>query len=401
MTTRDFIFSNSRFHRLTRHASFWFIWWMYFLATYYYPSFQFRGWNLGGTNWLIDHFGFLFFLKKTLLINTLTAVVLPQALFTYCIISFALPRYFIKKNKIAVTTILFIGIMTIIYVAAIGLMHIPFYYHSIKTGLAASPLPTINEIVPFVNKTYLFNIPVVAGFAVMIKLIKRWLLKQEETEQLVREKTKAELQLLKAQIHPHFLFNTLNNIYFFTLNSSPQAPEMIKKLTSLLKYIIYECNQPLVPIEQELKMLQDYLDLEKIRYGERLEINFEINGNFHNLMVAPLLLIPFVENSFKHGASKMINSPWIKLSINREYNELNFFIANSKPTVPELLSTKGGIGIKNAMKRLQLLYPGMHEMNIITEKQSFTIFLKIKFKEASAFEQATIKTINEPGYAIA
>lgn len=399
MTIRDFIFSNSLIHRLVRHASFWFIWWMYFLATYYYPTFQFKGWDLGGANWIIKHFGYFYFIKKTLIINTLVPVVLPQALFTYCIISFALPRYFGKKNQIAITTLLFLGLMILIYMIAISLMYVPFY-HNYKLGIRTN-IPSISETIPFINKTYLFNLPIVAGFAVMIKQIKQWLLKQEETEQMIREKTKAELQLLKAQVHPHFLFNTLNNIYFYTLNSSPQAPEMIKKLTSLLQYIIYECNQPLVSLKKELKMLQDYFDLEKIRYGEKLEITFEIDGNFQEIKVAPLLLIPFVENSFKHGASKMINKSWIKLRINLEYNELHFFITNCKPAAPELFSTKGGIGIKNVMKRLQLLYPRTHELNIISEEESFTVFLKIKLNESSESEKVNSKTINKAGYAFA
>ena len=115
----------------------------------------------------------------------------------------------------------------------------------------------------------LSSLPVIAGFAVMIKLIKRWWLKQKETEQLFHEKTKAELQLLKAQVHPHFLFNTLNNIYYFTLSGSPKAPEMINKLSGLLHYILNECNQPLVPLQKEINMVRDYMALEKIRYGEQ------------------------------------------------------------------------------------------------------------------------------------
>ena len=122
----------------------------------------------------------------------------------------------------------------------------------------------------------LSSLPVIAGFAVMIKLIKRWWLKQKETEQLFQEKTKAELQLLKAQVHPHFLFNTLNNIYYFTLSGSPKAPEMINKLSGLLHYILNECNQPLVPLQKEINMVRDYMALEKIRYGEQMNMTIEI-----------------------------------------------------------------------------------------------------------------------------
>lgn len=399
MTTQEFIFSNEPRYRITRHATFWFTWWIYFLATYYYPTFQFTAWNLNEHNQLIERFGFLFFLFRTLVISTLLAILLPQALFTYCIISFALPRYFSKKRDFLKTTLSFLGLMLLIYLFAIGVMYVPFY-HSYKIGMN-NKIPAIADTIPFINRTYLFNLPVVAGIATMIKLIKRWLLKQQETEQMTREKTKAELQLLKAQVHPHFLFNTLNNIYFFTLNTSPKAPEMIRKLTSLLQYILNECNQPLVPVEKEIKLLQDYIDLEIIRYGEQLQITTEMNGDYQNKMIAPLLLIPFVENSFKHGASKMIVNPTIKLRISCEKNELLFFITNSQPVVSVPISSNGGIGIKNVKKRLQLLYPGTHELNIVAEKESFTIFLKIKIIESKS--HVSTASINNPDsvYAMA
>ena len=399
MTTQEFIFSNEPRYRITRHATFWFTWWIYFLVTYYYPTFQFTAWNLHENNQLIERFGFLFFLYRTLVISTLLAVLLPQALFTYCIISYALPRYISKENDFLKTTLSFVGLMLLIYAFAIGVMYIPFY-HSYKIGMGKK-IPAIADTIPFINRTYLFNLPVVAGMAAMIKLIKRWLLKQQETEQMTREKTKAELQLLKAQVHPHFLFNTLNNIYFFTLNTSPQAPEMIRKLTSLLQYILDECNQPLVPVEKEIKMLQDYIDLEKIRYGEQLRISTEMNGSYQNKMIAPLLLIPFVENSFKHGASKMIINPSIKLRISCENNELIFFIANSQPVISIPITANSGIGIKNVKKRLQLLYPGSHELNIVAEKESFTIYLKLKIIESTQPVSTTSKNYTGNVYAMA
>jgi LytS/YehU family sensor histidine kinase len=110
----------------------------------------------------------------------------------------------------------------------------------------------------------------------MINLVKRWWRKQKETELLAKEKTKAELQLLKAQVHPAFLFNTLNNIYFFTLTNSTQAPVMIKKLSGMLHYILHECDEPLVPLEKEIKMIRDYMALEKIRYAEQMQMTIEI-----------------------------------------------------------------------------------------------------------------------------
>lgn len=376
MTSRQFIFSNRLRHRIIRHFAFWVCWWLYFLVTYLLPAFQFNGYAPTAPNPFIEKFGTFLFIKEVLIYKSLLAVILPEVAYTYAIISFALPRYFFKRKRFVATTFAFIGMIAFIYVVSIGLMYIPFYRNYIF-GIS-SKLAGIIETMHFVNKAYLFHLPVVASFAIMIKLMKRWWQKQKETEQLAKENANAELQLLKAQLHPHFLFNTLNNIYFFTLSLSPLAPDMIKKLTGMLHYILNECNQSCVPLEKEVKMIYDYIALEKIRYGDQMKMIIEKNGSFHNKIIVPLLLIPFVENSFKHGASKMISHPCIKLCINIEDNELNFLLINSKPATVELINQNNGIGLKNVKKRLQLLYPGAHELNIIPETESFTVFLKIQ-----------------------
>jgi LytS/YehU family sensor histidine kinase len=231
----------------------------------------------------------------------------------------------------------------------------------------------------------------------MIKLMKRWWVKQEETAQLAIEKTRAELQLLKAQVHPHFLFNTLNNIYYFTLSGSPKAPEMINKLSGLLHYILNECSEPLVPVQKELAMIRDYMALEKIRYGEEMDMSIEMQDEGSEKLIAPLLLIPFVENSFKHGTSNMIVHPWVKLRITIEKGTLHLFISNSQPLKTERQLKKGNIGLKNVKQRLQLHYPGRHELNIVLEAESFTVNLKIGLLEQTELNES--KTTNT--YAVA
>ena len=399
VTRYDFIFSNRPRPRIARHVAFWVCWWLYFIVTFLLPTFQFPGYAPKTHNPLIEKFGVFYFIKETLIYKSLLPVILPQVAYTYAIISFALPRYFLKRKSFVVTTLAFTGMIVFIYVISIGLMYIPTY-RTYLIGLRTK-LPGIVDMMHFVNKSYLFHLPVVASFAIMIKLIKRWWQKQKETEQLAKENASAELQLLKAQIHPHFLFNTLNNIYFFTLSVSQQAPDMIKKLTGLLHYILNECNQSSVPLSKELKMIQDYIALEKIRYGEQMKMTIEINGSFHNKMIAPLLLIPFVENSFKHGASKMIRLPWIKLCINIEDNKLNFLLINSKPATSELTTQNGGIGLKNVKKRLQLLYPGAYKLDIIPEPESFTVFLKIKLEEITITPFSTEEIKQPADYAMA
>jgi LytS/YehU family sensor histidine kinase len=174
--------------------------------------------------------------------------------------------------------------------------------------------------------------------------------KIEEKQMLTIENKAAELQLLKAQVNPHFLFNTLNNIYSFTLNKSEQAGVLVKKLTSVFRYMTDDCDQALVPLDKELKMLQDYIGLEKVRYGNRISIEIEISGYATDKMITPLLMIPLIENSFKHGTSQMLNKPWIMLDIAINKNVLTFSLKNSRPLQTNLGNGKNGLGLKNVKK---------------------------------------------------
>jgi len=249
---------------------------------------------------------------------------------------------------------------------------------SISTRLGYFPrMPDMNFIIPTWGRQVLFNYPTVVGFVLAIKLLKNWWLKQKEAAQAAREKINAELQLLKSQVHPHFLFNTLNNIYSFIINDSPDAPVAIRKLSSLLRYIVYECNQPLVKLEKELKMIRGYIDLEKIRYGESFNMRLQIRGNPNDKMICPLLLIPFLENSFKHGASEMLTHPWVNLDILIDEQVLHFNLSNSKPTWAGEKTITKGLGLRNVKKRLAILYPGVHELNIIDDVMSFSVSLKL------------------------
>jgi LytS/YehU family sensor histidine kinase len=293
----------------------------------------------------------------------------------YGILYFFIPRYFSKDKKNYVTTIMLALFISLI--ACINYLNFLMIF-SISTRMGFfDKMPGMDFIIPIWIRQVLFNYPAVVGFAVAIKLLKRWWMKQKETEQLTREKISAELQLLKAQVHPHFLFNTLNNIYSFILKGSSRAPEMVKKLSSLLNYILNECNHPLVPLKKELTLIQDYIELEQIRYGDKLNLGLHIQGNPEGKMISPLLLIPFVENSFKHGTSRMLTHPWVKLDIHIERDSLNFKISNNKPERDNETIAKKGIGLNNVKKRLQLLYPGAYSLNITENEMSFDVSMKI------------------------
>jgi LytS/YehU family sensor histidine kinase len=190
--------------------------------------------------------------------------------------------------------------------------------------------------------------------------------------------TELELNLLKSQINPHFLFNTLNNIYSLSLQKSDRSPEMILKLSDLMRYMLYECNVPFIDLQREIQFLQDYIDLEKIRHGEKVEILFSVQGAPDGLKIPPLLLIPFVENAFKHGVNAQFGNAWVHISLLLENNHIVFEIKNNKPqTAAQRNLNSSGIGIENAKKRLQLIYPNKHVLEINDLSASFHIKLSI------------------------
>ena len=378
MTKHDFIFSDQRRHRLTRHIAFWLLWCVAFNLLFHYPIHVFKGWDTSGPGTKnYQQLGPVLFFIKSLLVNSFLAVIVPQIALTYVLIYWLLPEYYYKRKNYFVTGAITVCVLLAFYFVAAIFKYSPVVYNYIA-GTGGGGAMGFLAMLQVVIIDQLSTVPIILGFALTIKLVKRWWLKQKETEQLSKEKTKAELQLLKAQVHPHFLFNTLNNIYFFTLTNSAQAPVMIKKLSGLLNYILHECDQPLVLLEKEIKMIQDYMALEKIRYAEQMQMTIDIDGKADEKMIAPLLLIPFVENSFKHGASKMITQPWVKLTIQIENNWLHFKVTNSKPATNESSLSKGNIGLKNVTKRLELLYPDTHELSIVSEPGSYAVHLVLQ-----------------------
>lgn len=228
-----------------------------------------------------------------------------------------------------------------------------------------------------------------AASPMIIRFYKLWTLKQRDWMQAQQEKITAELQLLKSQVHPHFLFNTLNNIYSFSLEKSPKTPGLILKLSSLLNYMLYYCKTDEVRLEKEIEIMKNYIDLEKERYANKIEISWNVEGNIKDKSIAPLLMLPFLENAFKHGLSEQIEKPWLGVEISVRQNNLHCKITNSKNEhVPY---SHHGIGINNVQKRLEFLYPGKHELGIAGEKDFFIVSLTIKLSvDAHAYIAAPV-----------
>jgi len=397
MNFYDFIFSDQRSYRLRRHILFWIAWCIYFAITFLVPTYWVPAWNFNGPMPQIEKYGVTTSILR-ILMNCILMTVVHMAL-VYGIIYYFLPKYLSKnKNKIGITGLLF---LFVVFIACFNYLNFLLTF-SISTRMGIfTKMPDTAFIVPLWIRQIIFNYPTVVGFALAIKLMKRWYTKQRETQLIIREKINAELQLLKAQVHPHFLFNTLNNIYSFILNGYDKAPGMIKKLSSLLYYILHECNQQVVPLEKEISMIQDYIGLEQIRYGDRLNLSMHIQGSPKNKMICPLLLIPFVENSFKHGTSRMLVHPWVKLDIYIEKDFLEFRISNNKPEQQSNGSGKKGIGLNNVKKRLELLYPATHTLNIIENEMSFDVFLRVVLSEPDVKSPADGILFKKDAYELA
>jgi two-component system, LytTR family, sensor kinase len=199
---------------------------------------------------------------------------------------------------------------------------------------------------------------------------------KQATQQLRIEKQQAELNYLKSQTNPHFLFNTLNNIYSLARDKSDLAPESILRLSKILRYMLYETGGAYIAIEQELKIMTDYIALEKLRYDDSLRINFNHDVEDMKQSLPPLLLIPLVENAFKHGASETRNHPFVDIHLSVSKRQLTFVVKNSAEKFSEERSLKESIGLSNLRRQLELLYT---DFNLSTQQDSsvFTATLKI------------------------
>lgn len=226
----------------------------------------------------------------------------------------------------------------------------------------------------------LFRDYAVIALGVCLKIIRDWDRKDRLATRLTEEKRDAELQFLRAQIHPHFLFNTLNNLYGLALKKSPHTPDSILKLSNLLDFILYECNAEKIPLRKEIELIRHYIELERLRFGERLDLRFEAKIPQDGLLIAPLLLLPFVENAFKHGAANTASDRvFVKIDLAVEGKTLFFQVENSKSNrhIKNPENGHKGIGLRNVEKHLALLYPGRYELEKVEGEEVFLITLNL------------------------
>lgn len=224
--------------------------------------------------------------------------------------------------------------------------------------------------------------------AIAIKQIKRAFEMQQINAELEKNRLEtnlklreAELKLLRAQIHPHFLFNTLNNLYGLTLEKSDLAPQLVLRLSDLMDYMLYKCQGNRVLLKKELEHLGNYIEIERIRYAQKLNLNFTVSGELKNQQIAPMILLPFIENAFKHGVSNQIENPYVQISFKIDGNLLKLKVINSKNKIAVLSEDYSkGIGLKNVKKRLELLYPEKYKLKIDSTETEFSINLELELE---------------------
>lgn len=297
-----------------------------------------------------------------------------QILLAYLILYVLIPYFLNKGSRIIFIVFGLVGV----YVAYVLNTAFLFYYL----------IPQYSEVYPFPPPTsflqkstniffYLQTIPMFTLPAIILVTL-RYYKDQKEVISLREQKKSTELNALKSQLNPHFLFNTMNNLYALALKKSDQTPVVIAKLSEMLDYILYRCNDQYVPLVDEVTLLDNYIALEKLRYGKRVEVGFDHNIEAQSV-IAPLLLLTFLENAFKHGVSQEIKTAQIKMSIYGNSKEIDFDIENTVASHNTSLrsSERDSIGLQNVRQQLDLLYPGKHTLAIDQNDKRYIVSLKL------------------------
>lgn len=283
---------------------------------------------------------------------------------------FAIANRFIAKKWNSLQTITLAGLLIVLGTFAFTFLNdlfvVPHIYH-----FPARPISEIGFSSLIYNSFLLFFL---CGIALAVKLVRLNITMRTREEETARKKLATELQFLKSQINPHFLFNTLNNIYGLARKKSDDTAEVVLRLSKLLRFMLYETAHKTIDISDELKVVKDYIELEKLRYGSRLDVVYTENIDVQNQQITPLILIPFIENAFKHGLSETRFDSYIHINTQLTKGMLNFMIENSKSETEQHSTEK--IGLKNVKRQLELLYPE-HSLDIQVTPTTFKVSLNI------------------------
>ncbi|RNC83651.1 MAG: hypothetical protein ED557_07645 [Balneola sp.] len=285
--------------------------------------------------------------------------------------------YFRGKNLLYLFSVVIV-LCTFVFIGAVALegliqpQPVPLFMMNNPNDFSSVEPPIFLRLIPI-------SVPAIMLLMVsfILKKTEHSQLVEQELEQLKTQNFETELKFLRSQINPHFLFNSLNNIYSLSVTKSEKTPDMLVKLSSMLRYLIYECNVDKVSLEKEIEYISNYIELQKLKDDQISNIHFNHQGN--NAEISPMLLMPFVENAFKHSKIEDTDKSWIDISLEvKESGKLCFKVENSIPPIPTTKDETGGVGIANVKKRLQLLYPERHSINFFEDIYQYKIELSIE-----------------------
>ncbi|MCE6991874.1 sensor histidine kinase [Dyadobacter sp. CY323] len=287
----------------------------------------------------------------------------------YLNMHYFLPRYLLKKQYSNYFSLVLISILVYLIIQSL----FDYYLY----GYVIGPMRNTDWI-----ETLSYNFFSTMWYLALmlaLKLSIDWYEQQRIFQKILVEKLNAEVNFLRSQVNPHFLFNILNNLYALTLKKSDLAPDVVLKLSEMMEYMLYDSDDPKVALGKEISYLHNYIALEKIRYDHDADISLQVNGDPDGKEIAPLLILPLVENAFKHGLSKKAENGWLHGKINVSPSSLEVTVENNK-SAGLTVEGKGGIGLENLRKRLELLYPARHLLQIDDSNESFKVFMEIQLQ---------------------
>ncbi|WP_299314768.1 histidine kinase [uncultured Aquimarina sp.] len=303
-----------------------------------------------------------------------------QMIAAYILNYYQIPKLLLKKN-----CLLFIAsmILCVYMFSALGRLSVVYIAEPlIRENFTQESIVEIMSDTANLFSIYFPTVYIHAFIMLIVKLIKNRFEEKHQIEILEKEKATSELKFLKTQIQPHFLFNTLNNLYALTLIKSDLAPEIVLKLSGLLDFILYQSNESTISIHKEIELLQGFIDLESLRYGDKLDLVFENNIDNANTQIAPLMLLPIIENAFKHGSSGNPDNARIRIKLSVVNLELDFEVHNTKPKIHllDVDHNKSGIGTINLKRQLELTYPNKNRLKVDNSLDSYSVKLYLDLK---------------------
>ena len=286
-------------------------------------------------------------------------------------------HYFLPRYLLAGRYVRYFGFVLL---SILGYLLVQAFYDFILYGFVIAPTRN-RDWVETLSYNF-FSTLWYLGLMVPLKLSIDWYEQQRLLQRIAVEKLQAEVNFLRSQVNPHFLFNILNNLYALTLKKSDLAPDMVLKLSDMMEYMLYDSDDARVPLEKEISYLQNYIALERIRCSGHSDIVLHINGSPNGQQIAPLLLLPLVENAFKHGVGRQAEKAWLHSTLTLNPTTVEMTVENNKPAA-QSRNQKGGIGLANLRKRLELLYPGRYTLQIEDQLDTYRAFLFISLTENS------------------